>query len=78
MSPFHDSRLFGGNQFHAIAEISLVIKRDWHDDGNRRVIDDIGRIETAAQANLNDRGIGGLFRKSTNIAAVRISKTVIV
>ena len=59
----HDAGLFGGDQFDAVAEIGLMVERDRHDDGDGRRLDDIGRIEAAAEADLDDGDIGRMFGK---------------
>jgi len=59
----HDACLFGGDQLHPITKIGLMIQRNRHDDGDGRIVDHIGRIETPTQTNLHDGCIGGLFRK---------------
>ena len=59
----HDAGLFSRDQFDAIAEIGLVVERNRHDHRDRRLLDDIGGIEPAAEPDLENHGIGRLFGK---------------
>ena len=63
MATFHDPGLLGGDQLDPVTQIRLVVERDRHDDRNSRMVDDVGRVETTAETDLDDRHVGGLLGK---------------
>ena len=56
---FDDPGLFGGDPGQRIAEELLVVHVDGRDDSQRRAVDDVGRIQPAAKADLEQGVIGG-------------------
>ena len=59
----HDPGLLCGDQFDPIAEIGLVIHRYGHDHRYCRFPDDVGGVEAAAEADLDDGRIGRMLGK---------------
>ncbi len=45
-----DASLLGGDLFQRLAEVLLMVEADRRDDGQRRALDDVRRVEPAAQA----------------------------
>ena len=58
-----DASLLGRYQLDAIAEIGFVVERDRHDQRHDRPRDDVGRVETAAEPDLDDRQLCRVLRK---------------
>jgi len=58
-----NARLFRRNQLDTIAEIGLMVERHRHDQRDGRVGNDVGRVETTAEAHLDDCRIGRLLGK---------------
>ncbi len=59
-----DAGLLAGDGGECAAELVLVVERDGRDDRQRRPRDDIGGIEAAAEAHLQDHRIGRVLGES--------------
>ena len=59
---FEDARFFACDGFDGVAEVNLVIEIDGRDNGERGV-EHIRRVEAAAEASFNDRGLDAHFAK---------------
>ena len=56
-----DAGLLAGDGGERGAELVLVVERDGRDDGERRPRDDVGGVEAAAEAHLQDQRIGRML-----------------
>ena len=71
--PAEDAGLLAGDGGDGWAEPLGVVERDVSDDGEKR-LDDIGGVETAAQADFENGDVDGASANSRNAMAVRVSK----
>ena len=58
-----DARLFGGDIGQRVAEELLVVHVHGRDHREARGLDDIGRVQPPAKADLQQRHVGGGFRE---------------
>ena len=54
-----DSGFLGGDLLERAAEIGLMVEREAGDRGDQRAVDDVGRVEAAAEPDFEDQGVGG-------------------
>jgi hypothetical protein len=66
--------LLGGDLGERVAEELLMVHVDRRDDREARAVDHVGRVEPPAEADLQQRHVGGVSAKATKAAAVVISK----
>ena len=59
-----DAGLLGGDLREARAEELLMVEAERGDAADQRPLDDVGRVEPAAEPDLDDAGVGGRSRES--------------
>ena len=74
---FHDAGLLRGDQRQRLAQQFAMIQRDRGDRAGGRIVDHVGRIAAAAQADFQHAQIGGVRANRWNATAVITSNTVI-
>ena len=62
-APLGDRRFLSGNVRQTVTEELLMVERKVGDAGDERMLDDVGRVEPAAETDLEDAGVGGRSRE---------------